>query len=569
MSGKFSRRVSRRRRRVFRIAGPEQLETRQLLTQISGFVFHDTDADGDLDSNETGIPGVLVTLTGTTDEGDQVTRRFLTQFDGSYEFGDLAAGTYAVEEQQPSAIADGLDRTEADGVVTGDDSYSEITIGDDEVAGLNFGEGTIDAQHISPLWLLASSSRESFRREMRASIETDAGNSEIADAILEEATELDADFELNELPEATEDSYSVDSGETLTVSVEEGVLNNDTDPEGADLTASAVDQPENGTLTLAPDGSFTFEPDSGFIGEDSFTYVANDGFKDSEATTVTIQVGNPNTFTVSETSLEDDVIGTIQPLTDIGEDVVFEFADLTSDEDFRLAPDDHTSGLPEAPVTIIEYLDFACPACRNFHESAAAERLSLEPGEFFTIYRYNPLSNFTANHNLEAAQAAEAASRQGRFISMMDQLFDNFDEWRGAADADAAIALFEQYASEISGINLTQFRSDFADPTVIERIERDQAVAQAQTPQFGTPTFIVNGELFDGIVGDDDLIDASTEARREPFKLNRLATDAEVSGELSVLNTVALAEGVPETFQIVATGSLGSEVIDVTVNVTA
>jgi protein-disulfide isomerase len=569
MSGRFSRRVSRRRRRVFRIGGPEQLETRQLLTKISGVVFYDTNNDGVNDDAESGVAGVLITLTGTTDEGDQVTRRYLTQADGSYEFDELAAGTYAVEENQPTAITDGLDRTDAVGPLAGDDRYSEIEVADDDISGLNFGEGTIDAEHISPLWLLASSSRDSFHREMRAEIESEAGNTEIAEEILDGATELDADFDFNELPDAVQDSYSLDSGETLTITADVGVLNNDSDPEGADLTAAVATGPTNGTVDLAADGSFTYEADSGFIGEDSFTYTANDGFKDSEEATVTIQVGNPNTFTVSETSIEDDVIGTIQPLTDIGDDVIFEFASATTNDNFRLAADDHISGLPEAPVTIIEYLDFACAACQAFHTSDAASRIALEPGNYLIAYRYNPLPNLNGFFNIEAAQAAEAAGQQGRFQSMMDLLFDdaNFDEWRFAANTDDAIALFEGYASEIGGIDLAQFRADFADSATLERIERDSDVANSEG-LLATPSFILNDEEFTGAISDDDLLAALVDSEREPFKLNRFETDSETSGELSVLNSVALADGVAETFDVIATGSLGSETIEVTINVT-
>jgi hypothetical protein len=52
-----------------------------------------------------------------------------------------------------------------------------------------------------------------------------------------------------------------------------GVLSNDTNPNTlANLTAVKVTDPNNGTLTLNPDGSFTYTPNPGFSGSDSFTY---------------------------------------------------------------------------------------------------------------------------------------------------------------------------------------------------------------------------------------------------------------------------------------------------------
>jgi VCBS repeat-containing protein len=69
-----------------------------------------------------------------------------------------------------------------------------------------------------------------------------------------------------------------------------GVLGNDNDPDGDDLTAVLDTDVSNGTLNLNADGSFTYTPDSGFSGTDSFTYHANDGTDDSNTVMVTIDV---------------------------------------------------------------------------------------------------------------------------------------------------------------------------------------------------------------------------------------------------------------------------------------
>ena len=71
--------------------------------------------------------------------------------------------------------------------------------------------------------------------------------------------------------------YSVNHDTTLSVSSEEGVLLDDTDASGAILTATAVTQPSDGTLTFNSDGSFTYIPNAGYVGSDSFQYTASDG----------------------------------------------------------------------------------------------------------------------------------------------------------------------------------------------------------------------------------------------------------------------------------------------------
>jgi hypothetical protein len=76
----------------------------------------------------------------------------------------------------------------------------------------------------------------------------------------------------------------------LIVSVAEGLLVNDIDPEEDPLKAMLVTGPGNGTLTLNDDGSFTYRPDADFVGTDSFTYQVNDGQANSNEGTVTLEV---------------------------------------------------------------------------------------------------------------------------------------------------------------------------------------------------------------------------------------------------------------------------------------
>ena len=97
----------------------------------------------------------------------------------------------------------------------------------------------------------------------------------------------------NSAPTANEDSYAIDEDTTLEQPAP-GVLANDTDPDGDDLTAALVDNVAHGNLTFRPDGSFSYAPDKDFFGTDSFTYKSNDGAADSDVTKVTITVNPVN-----------------------------------------------------------------------------------------------------------------------------------------------------------------------------------------------------------------------------------------------------------------------------------
>ena len=97
---------------------------------------------------------------------------------------------------------------------------------------------------------------------------------------LEEADTLQQ--ELNVLyrdlpPDVNPDAYEIVEDGVLQVTTSQGVLANDTDPDGAGLSASLQDDVTHGILEFNADGSFTYAPEENYFGADSFTYNANDG----------------------------------------------------------------------------------------------------------------------------------------------------------------------------------------------------------------------------------------------------------------------------------------------------
>ncbi len=117
---------------------------------------------------------------------------------------------------------------------------------------------------------------------------------------------------VNGAPSAQPDSYATNAGQTLNVSAGNGVLGNDTDPDGQTLTAFLVRDVSSGTLTLQGDGAFSFVPAAGFAGPVTFTYEAGDGAARSNDATVTITVnavnGPPTARADSYTSNEGETL---------------------------------------------------------------------------------------------------------------------------------------------------------------------------------------------------------------------------------------------------------------------
>jgi VCBS repeat-containing protein len=270
---------------------------------LRGYVYVDGDGDGVYDSTETGIPGVLITLSGTDSSGNSVSRTAITNAAGLYQFTGLPSGTYALTESQPTALSDGLDSTEVTDAVAGADTITNLVISGDTTGQCHFGETGLKASYISLRFFLASTPGiDEYLQELIAAAEAAAGNTDLADAIRNGETTLDN----ANSPVAVADSYSVDADTTLSIAAGSGVLANDSDADGDTLSAVLYSDPSHGTLTLNSDGSFSYVPTSGYTGTDSFSYRASDGSLTSGAVTVTIAVGTGDTTDNATPSVASD-----------------------------------------------------------------------------------------------------------------------------------------------------------------------------------------------------------------------------------------------------------------------
>ncbi|MEN8785645.1 MAG: Ig-like domain-containing protein [Akkermansiaceae bacterium] len=126
----------------------------------------------------------------------------------------------------------------------------------------------------------------------------------------------------NDFPVTTSDTYSAVEDTPLSTPTASGILRNDSDPEGSNLSAIIEGLPSNGTVSLAVDGSFTYTPSLNFFGSDSFTYRANDGTDSSRPETVTLNIAPRNDPPVGLT--ENYLTAPVTPLTVTARDGVLQ-----------------------------------------------------------------------------------------------------------------------------------------------------------------------------------------------------------------------------------------------------
>ncbi|MBE1530954.1 Na+/H+ antiporter NhaA [Actinomadura algeriensis] len=167
---------------------------------------------------------------------------------------------------------------------------------------------------------------------------------------------------------------------------------------------------------------------------------------------------------------------------------------------------DHVRGPKDAPVTIVEYGDYECPYCGR--AEPVVRELLADFGDVRYVWRHLPLTDVHINAQL-AAEAAEAAARQGRFWDMHDALLRH----EGALPYEDLRA----YASGL-GLNIARFERDLDAHTGAARVAADVESADLSAVA-GTPTFFVNGRRHHGAY-DVASLSAAVRAARERAALS-------------------------------------------------
>ena len=155
-------------------------------------------------------------------------------------------------------------------------------------------------------------------------------------------------------------------------------------------------------------------------------------------------------------------------------------------------------GLLNAPVQVVVFSSFECPACRSF--ATTLKDLHNKFGEKIGIsFKNFPLSNICnprlaenmQPNSCDAALAAIAAQNQGRFWEYHDQLFNS--------NLNDGSKLFSSIAATI-GLDLTKWETDMHSETVKEKLTTDIHLANDLGIN-ATPTIYINGKKVNSFQG--------------------------------------------------------------------
>lgn len=160
---------------------------------------------------------------------------------------------------------------------------------------------------------------------------------------------------------------------------------------------------------------------------------------------------------------------------------------------------DNMKGDPEAPITLVEYGDYQCPACGAFH-SIVEQLFEQNEGQIRLVFRHFPLNNIHPNADT-AARAVQAAGLQGKYWEMHNVVFERQQEWSPLPRGSVKNRMLE-YAMEL-GMNAEQLDADMDSDAVEDKIAADIDSGEASGVN-STPSFYVNGERISDFASLED-----------------------------------------------------------------
>ena len=154
---------------------------------------------------------------------------------------------------------------------------------------------------------------------------------------------------------------------------------------------------------------------------------------------------------------------------------------------YKLSPGGFSMGDAKAPLVMVEYTDFQCPFCQQFHNTAFAQIKAnyIDTGKIRFVSRDFPL-DFHDNAR-RAATASRCAAEQGKYWEMRHVMIVNADQLK----PDKLASYAEQVKMDVG-----KFKSCLDSDKFKAQIDQDIAEGGVAGVQ-GTPSFVL-GRIEDG-----------------------------------------------------------------------
>jgi len=170
-------------------------------------------------------------------------------------------------------------------------------------------------------------------------------------------------------------------------------------------------------------------------------------------------------------------------------DIATKSSDRIMDIDIKNSP---TLGPEDAMVTIIEFSDYMCPACKNLHTTTSKIREEYQ-GRVKWVYKDFPLRQHKGAERL--AEAARCAWEQNKFWRFQDELFNT--------EPSLVFSLLPTIAQTLE-MNFPQFTKCVDSRKYMFDVVKDRQDALNANIS-STPTLLINGHKLSPIKSEEDL----------------------------------------------------------------
>ncbi|WP_162515371.1 DsbA family protein [Paenibacillus pinistramenti] len=177
---------------------------------------------------------------------------------------------------------------------------------------------------------------------------------------------------------------------------------------------------------------------------------------------------------------------------------------VTADFDYSSMP---VLGDPDAPVKIVEYGDYQCPACRNFSVNIKPDLVKNDIDTGKAAIYFQDLIVLDGNgieDSNRLALAAHSIYHQDKdsFWKFNEAVYrEQGEEKTGWATTDFIVNLAK---SENLSIDYDLLRSDIENKTYQSEVDASNAQADKLGVQ-STPSFYINGKLYNGNYTSSDI----------------------------------------------------------------
>ena len=156
-----------------------------------------------------------------------------------------------------------------------------------------------------------------------------------------------------------------------------------------------------------------------------------------------------------------------------------------------------------APVEVIEFADFECPACAQFatlHEPDVRSRL-VQTGQIRLRFLDFPIVEIGHRNSPTASLAAACANEQGKFWEMHDAIFANQDRWATQVTRNPR-GVIDPLAQQV-GLDVARYDQCMDAQKYVANIQAHRRAAERYRVQ-STPSFVIGGKVYQGSLPYDE-----------------------------------------------------------------